>query len=179
MDNLIVSLQKFAIHKDEKKFENHLDIIMDNLDLNKNEESEIESDNEWELLKSDYSKLNYICQLLNHYHYVLPKKFFELLGHFTNSLDKTTRIYLSLIDEDIYNEEDSDEELKRCYVKIKKIFNESLEMKNNNVAKVELLLKGYKILVPIIEDFRREKWEYAVDPEFKEKYHPNKKQKTK
>ena len=169
MDSLIVSLEKFAIHKDEKKFENHLDIIMGNLNLNNLKE---DADLEWDLLKSDYSKIRYICQLLNHYHYILPTKFFDLLKIFTDGLDKTTNIYISLMDEDT-NGENCDEELRHYYKKIKKYFNESLESKND-VGKIELLLKGYDLLVPIIEDFRREKYYDNIDEEFKETYNPKK-----
>jgi len=167
MNSLIKSLEIFAINKDEETFDNNIDNIMSNLKLNEEEEEENDPDYEWELLKSEYSKIRYICQLLNHYHYILPPKFFNLLKIFTDSLDKTTNIYISLIDEDI----DQDEELSYYYKKIKKNFTESLKCENN-VHKIELLLKGYDLLVPIVEDFRKEKYYDIVDPEFEERHNP-------
>ena len=188
MDSLIKSLEVFAINKDEKKFSDNLDVIMGNLtinnlkseisntikedteEINEEEANEEDAEREWEILKSDYSKIKYISQLLNHYHYILPAKFFTLLKVFTDSLDKTTNIYIGLMDDD-YASGNCDEELRHCYKKIKKYFQEALETKND-VSKVEKLLKGYDILIPIIEDFRKEKYYDNLDLEFKETYNP-------
>ena len=73
--------------------------------------------------------------------------------------------------DDDYASGNCDDELRHCYKKIKKHFQEALESKND-VGKIEKLLKGYDLLIPIIEDFRREKYYDNLDEEFKETYNP-------
>jgi hypothetical protein len=145
METLIRSLEVFAISKDEKKFSRSIDSILNDLSLAEPDETE-NTDHRWELLKSNFSKLSYIGELLNHYHYILPPNFFNLLEIFTDSLDKTTQIYIKLI------EQEDDEE---SYKEIKENFEKSLDS-NSDISKIKYLLTAYNILVPIVEDFRRE-----------------------
>ena len=145
MESLIRSLEVFAISKDEKKFSRSIDSILNELSLTDPDETE-NADHRWELLKSNFSKLNYIGELLNHYHYILPPNFFNLLKIFTDSLDKTTQIYIKLIDQ---------EDDQESYKEIKKKFEESLNC-NSDISKIKYLLEAYNILVPIVEGFRKE-----------------------
>ena len=95
--------------------------------------------------------------MLNHYNYTLSERFFVLVRAFTDSLDKTTQIYLSIIE----YEKCDDEELDQCYTEIKDHLNKSLNT-HDQINKIKYLLKAYDLLVPIIEDFRKESWDYTI-----------------
>ena len=166
MDDLITSLEYFAISKNEKVFNDDIENIMNKLCIDKEEE---DPDLHWEILKSNFTKIKYISQLLNHYHYILPINFFDLLNIFIKSLDKTTKIYVDLLKQEICD----DDELNQSYEEIKSYFDKSLEPDVKEIDKIKLLLKGYSILVPIIEDFRKEKYyDEKLDPEFVKLYNP-------
>jgi len=156
MDSLIKSLEVFGVTQNKKKFEDSIDNIFNNLSIKTQEEQEQpeDPDKEWETLKMNYSKLRYIYQLLNHYNYTLPDRFFVLLRAFTDSLDGTTQCYIEVIE----YEKCDDEELKQSYDEIKDLFNKSLNT-HDQIDKIKYILKAYDILVPIIEDFRRESWD--------------------
>jgi len=165
MDNLIKSLEYFAISKNKKLFNEDIDFIISTIKL-----EDEDPDREWELLKSNYSKLRYIYQLLNHYHYILPDNFFNLLRIFIDSLDKTTNIYIQLLEQS----DDDDDEIKYMYQEIKQLFDSSLKVENE-ISKINIIIKAYDLLVPIIEDFRREKYYDNLDPEFLKLYNPSSK----
>ena len=154
MDSLIRSLEVFGVTQNKQRFDDSIDNIFNNLSI-KPEEPKIEDpDKEWETLKTNYSKLRYVYQLLNHYNYTLSDRFFVLLRAFTDSLDGMTQCYIEVIE----YEKCDDEELKQSYDEIKDHLGKSLNT-HDQVDKIKYTLKAYDILVPIIEDFRRESWD--------------------
>lgn len=157
MDHLINMLEKFAVTQNEDVFNNSVDKLTDFYKLNI---KDFDSSEEWEHLKKNYSNLRYINELLHHYNYSLNKNFYDLLSLFMESIDKTTQDYIK----NIHFSNDLSEEIE-----IKKYFNRSLNTNDIN-DKILYVLEAYKILVPIIEDFRQEKYDYSVDRNFKERF---------
>jgi hypothetical protein len=169
MDSLIKSLEVFGVTQDKKYFNNSIDYIFNNLSIKTQEQKEedTDSDKEWELLKNNYSKIKYVYQLLNHYNYTLSKNFFDLVKVFTDSLDNTTLIYMDLIKQEMTD----DDELKYLYKDIADFFNKSLNT-SDHIQKINYLIKAYDLLIPIVEDFRKEKYVEKVDKEFINLYNP-------
>jgi hypothetical protein len=163
MNFLISELELFAITKNEKIFNKSVDILLDVT----NSLEEIGSDDEWDILKKNYSNIKYINELMNHYDYNLNQNFFKLLSNFLDIFDKNTQIYLKNINWQV----DTDDELKDEYDFIQLNFQKSLESSDCN-KKMLFLLKAYGTLVPIVEDFRNEKYVYEVEDRVLESFNP-------
>ena len=155
MEYLINMLETFAITKNETVFNYSINNLTDFYKLNITDSNE-----EWKYLKNNYSNLRYIHELMNHYNYNLNKNFYDLLSLFMESIDKSTQEYIK----NIHFRDDKSEELE-----IKNFLNKSLNTNDIN-NKILYILKAYKLLIPIIEDFRQEKYDYSVDKNFKETF---------
>jgi len=157
MEHLINMMETFALTKDKTKFNYSIDRLTDFYKLNI---KEFDSSEEWEYLKQNYSNLRYIHELMNHYNYDLNKNFYDLLSLFMESIDKSTQEYIK----HIHFSDDISEELQ-----IEKFLNKSLNTNDIN-DKIVYVLEAYKLLIPIVEDFRQEKYDYSVDKKFKETF---------
>jgi hypothetical protein len=104
-----------------------------------------DNNHEWEMLIANYSKLRY-----------LENMEFELSGldsfrRFMEQIDKITQRYLREVNWD------SDFEFIDESLEIK--YNLSNSLNNNNpFKKLKYIVRAYDILVPIVEDFRKEKF---------------------
>jgi len=160
MDFLINELQVFAITKNDKKFNYSVDQLSNFYQLNIKEYNEC--DQEWDHLKNNYSNLKYIYELINCYNYELNTNFYDLLSLFMDSIDKSTQGYIKEIE---FNDNKSKE------LKIKKYFHASLNTNDFN-KKILYILDAYKILVPIIENLRQEKYVPFIEEKFKDQFSP-------
>ena len=165
MEFLIEKLHVFSITHDDKKFNESVDYLLQ-FEFEKASMSEVDQDTQWELLKRNYSNLKYINELLNCYNYKLNIKFYNLLDKFLQGIDKTTQEYLKDI---IW--EDYDGELTTSLEDIQLNFDKSLN-ENDFDKKIKLVLDAYRLLIPIIEDFRREQHEEVIDQDFRNMFAP-------
>lgn len=160
---LTISISEFGISRNEYNFNNDLDSIMDKLkhtnitEINENEEA----DKRWNVLKSNYSKLKYLYELINFYNLPTEGRFIQSLSIFMESIDKKTQDYLKNID---WNERPED-------LVVKKHFDNSINI-NNPVLKLNEIIKGYNILIPIVENVRMEKCDSQVESCFIEMFEP-------
>ena len=140
MDQLLKSLDNFKLG-----ISGIDDIIseFDNLSTQDN-------NHEWEMLIANYSKLRY-----------LENMEFELSGldsfrRFMEQIDKVTQRYLREINWNV-DFEFIDESLEIKY-------NLSNSLNNNNpFKKLKYIIRAYDILVPIVEDFRKEKFVDVIE----------------
>lgn len=154
MDSLINSLEKFSLTKDEKSFEDSLDDIIGKLKNN----SIDDPDKEWEDLASNFNKLRYLKDLINSFD-ILPQFFMNPLRIFMEKIDTITQHYLREID--FYHE---DHEIHQECIDIQYHLEESLNT-NEPIYKLNCVIKAYSILVPLVEDFRRERYNPVISDE--------------
>jgi len=148
VDALTMSICKFGISQNQEQFDDDIDCLMSK--MNQVELSPDDVDQQWELLKSNYSKLKYLSELINFYHLPTEGKFSDSLKVFMESIDKKTQIYLKEID--WFN---CEPEFKQESAAIKTFLDDSLNQ-NDPVLKLSSVVKAYEVLVPIIEDMRNE-----------------------
>jgi hypothetical protein len=75
IDELTETIRAFGISNDKKEFELSLDAIMSRLDIGSSE-----NDEQWDMLRENYSKLKYLYEVINFYHLpVVGTKFIEKL----------------------------------------------------------------------------------------------------
>ena len=165
MEILIEKLHDFSITQNDKKFNETVDYLL-RFEFEKASIKELDPDTQWILLKRNYSNLKYINELLNHYNYKLNITFYNLLDKFLQGIDKTTQEYLKEIIWD-----DDDGELTMSLKSVQLNFDNSLN-ENDFDKKIKLVLDGYTLLIPIIEDFRREKSEEVIDQDFRNVFSP-------
>jgi hypothetical protein len=146
MDDFINSFEKFSVNSNKEEFEDSLNDVISKLDKINN------IDQEWVELKSNFSKLTYLFNLVDKYYIPESEKFLESLEKFLSVIDKTTVYYLQQID---WKEQ----------IIIKKYFEDSLNT-TDCIEKLKILLKGYSLLVPIVEDIRNERCIGAIDDPF-------------
>ena len=151
-----------AITKDNNKFNIFVDNFL-SVDF-----SEFYQEISWDLIKKNYSNLKYIHEMLNHYDYSLDDKFYTLLDRFLETIYKTTQRYLASLTWD-----NRDVELTESFEYIKKRLDKSIQEKDFN-EKIISVVKAYNSLVPIIEDFLKEKYEFEVEEDFKKIFPPSK-----
>ena len=161
MDYIIDRLHAFAITKDTGKFNNFVDNFL-RVDHSQIVEKEIT----WDLLKKNYSNLKYIHELLNHYDYSFNDNFYILLNKFVENIYVTTRTYLRSLTWD-----DSDTELTDSFSYIEKRLRKSIKIDDFN-KKIKQIIKAYNTLVPILEDFLKEKYQFHVEEEFRNMFSP-------
>jgi hypothetical protein len=161
MDFLIEQLHIFAITKNEKKFGQSVDELLTSLKL-----TESDPDLEWETLKTNFSNIKYINEMMNHYDYSFGTHFYDLISQFVSRIDTATQFYIRNIDF-----EETDSELKECCKTIKFYLESSLN-ENDITNKIRFVMYAYDLLIPIVEDFRREKYHEIIDQEFRNKFSP-------
>lgn len=164
IDNLSESIRTFAITSNQERFDNELDFIMNK--MNTVEIDTEDSDEQWDTLRLNYSRLKYLNETVNHFNLPTEGKFIESIKRFMDSIDKKTLFYLREIN--WYSSEPS-------------IFKESMEIKENLEAslnendpfkRLTSVVNAYKILVDIVEDMRNEKCECALDLDFLNEFAP-------
>jgi len=170
IDSLVDSVQRFGFSLNEKKLDSELDLLMLRMD---NVQVDMESEEEWEDLQSNYSKLKYLYELINFYNLPTEGKFINSLEKFMEKIDKKTQHYLREIDWT-----DSHPELRTRSMMIKDLFEESLSL-NDPVLKLKSVLNAYHIFVPIVEEIRDEKHESIIETEFFDEFEPSIKRRKK
>jgi hypothetical protein len=142
MDNLISTLKNFKLGLCG------IDEIIDKLD----NLSTYDSNYEWELLVSNYSKMKYLKKMEDELKSSV--NLLKSLSRFMEQIDKVTQYYLKMIDWNTESKIIEDFLLK------------SLNF-NDPFQKMDYVIKAYDILIPIIEDYNKEKHiEQIDDPEF-------------
>jgi hypothetical protein len=156
LDDLCAAVNTFSITNAQDEFQSDLDIIM-----NKMNGVQIEDTNQnWLVLKTNYTKLNYLLRCIKSCSFGLSDKFSQVLEKFIESIDRKTQEYIEEID---FFDIDRDE------LVIKELLLESLNQ-NDPVSKMTKILEAYHILIPIVENLRGEK--YVFDPMFLEELAP-------
>jgi len=158
IDELTESIRKFGVSRDNDTFDSELDFIMSKM-------SSVEIVNEpedirWDHLQSDYSKLKYLSQLINFYYLPDTTNFRKSLSKFMDTLDSRTQYYLSEI-----NWDDAPPDILEDNLRIKEFFEMSLN-ENDPIERLNTVIKGYQILVPMVEVFRNEKHKHTLEPDF-------------
>jgi hypothetical protein len=160
MDDLIKSVKQFSLKNDTQEFENSLDSV-----ISKMETLETNSYVEWEVLKSNYSKLRYLDYLIEGKSIFsikkteLPIKFYQSLDTFLAKMDTEIKHYFECIDFELDEYEPS---LLQKTKKIKKLFEDSLNC-NESIKKMKLILQAFNLLVPIAEDITKDKFKDFID----------------
>jgi hypothetical protein len=152
MDSLINSVKNFKIDGNCSSFENDLNGIitkMENLET-------IDSEVEWETLKSNYSKLRYLDYLVKNM--VLPDKFNISLDLFLNNIDTNTQRYLAKIDFEL---ESYPKDILKKTKKVKELLENSLNC--SGVIKMKYILDAYKYLVKIVEAYTDDTFKDFID----------------
>ena len=168
IDALTSIVQRFGVTQNEKYLDCELDYI-----VNKMASVKIEVNDSWHTLKSNYSKLQYLYELICFYNTPTDGKFIKAVEIFICSLDKQNQFYLEKID---WDSEDSGFKIEGKLVK--RCLKNSLE-KRDPANKLSAVLKAYEILTCIVEDIRGEKYEYFVESAFIEQFEqPTKRRKT-
>ena len=152
MEDLIHLLENCKV--DSVKFDDGIDTLISNLQLNDS------SDQEWETLSENYSKLKHIHRLINYFKVNNTEKFKKYLNVFLEEIDKTNQYYLRELDWE------SELSFLNKMMEIKNMLEVSLNM-NDPYEKLEFIIKAYFMLLPIIEYYRKDKFvENITDIQF-------------
>jgi nitrogen regulatory protein PII-like uncharacterized protein len=154
MDEFIQSFQQFSVTNDKEKFEESLEDVICKL----NELNDLDA--EWKTLRSNYSKLKYLHELVEKYYIPDSQTFLRCLEKFLKKLDSVTEYYLDEIDWYDGN---------GLHLKIKIQFEKSLQT-NDCIEKLKYLMKGYSMLVGVVETIRNETCIENINNEFKEEF---------
>ena len=159
MDELIFSLNKFEISNNKEEFNTDLDYVTNQF----SKQSLSDPDREWDIIKENYSKIKYLKRYLSNFSKEnlnivdivdtdsCHEKFRFVLGQCMDTIDKTNINYLQSIDWE------SDKiKIKDC-TEIEQLLNKSVNT-SNYIQKLELCEKAYNLFIPIIEEFRGEKY---------------------
>jgi hypothetical protein len=149
MDDLIKILENFNLTNNKQSFEKDLDDVIDKLDNLNNED-------EWIDLKSNYSKLRYLSDLISSI--TIVPKFKEILSSFMNQIDKTNQRYLRDI---TWSYKDEYGCLINCY-EIKDCLEKSLN-NNDPINKLKYAVESYDMLVPIVEYVLNQRYVEIID----------------
>ena len=145
MDDLIQTLDKFKLGV------SGIDDVINKL-------NELSTDNdynyEWETLISNYSKMKYLKRMESDLS--SSKDLLNSLNRFMEQIDKVTQYYLKEINR--FSDPDFIEEGKSIQDNLLNSLNY-----NNAFQKMNCVIDAYNILVPIAEDFRREKYVEEID----------------
>ena len=161
MDSLISAIHNFSITKNKSTFDDELNEIVfkfEKFDYH-------DSDYEWDIIKTNYSKIRYINELIECYEIPESNIFINKLTEFLENIDKMTQYYLksiSFMHEEDYIQTDCD--------RIKKLFEKSLNV-NDIFKKFKIILEAYSIFVDVIKDFRNETFsDHINDLDFLENF---------
>jgi hypothetical protein len=152
MDSLINSLKTFSITNDQDAFEDSMNDLVDKLSK---QTIKGDSSDEWRNLESNYNKLKYLKELISSFD-ILPQFFLNPLKVFMESIDSMTQYYLKEIDW-YRNDYNITEETSKIHDYLEDSLNN-----NDPIYKLNSVLAAYSILVPIVEDFRRERCSEVV-----------------
>lgn len=165
IDDLSDIIKNFGITKNKNKFEDDLENIMLKLD---NVQIEKDSDEEWESLQSNYSKIKYLYETINFYNIPLESKFINSLKKFMEIIDQQTLYYLNQI-----NFDNPDPDLladTECAI-IKESMERSIN-ENDPIKKLNYIMKAYHVLVDIVEEIRGETIQRTLEPTFLVEFQP-------
>jgi hypothetical protein len=146
MEDLIHLLENCKV--DSVKFDDGIELLISNLQL---KDYSDESDKEWETISENYSKLKHIHRLINYFKVNNVEKFKKYLNVFLEEIDKTNQYYLREL-----NWECESFFLDKL-LDIKNILEISLNI-NDPFEKLDIIIKAYFMLLPIIEYYRKEKF---------------------
>ena len=158
MNELIKGLKSFSLNKNETNFDNLLDQSISKLSglvVEQNEQIQ------WDLLKSNYSKLRYINHVNNSLHLENHDKFIKSLQLFMDYIDTITMKYF---DEINFNNPGETDEIIEKSRHIKLTLEKSLCCEDT-IQKMKFVLEAYSELVPIVENIRCEKYNEIIDDE--------------
>ena len=144
MDGLIQTLNKFKLGS----------VGIDDIIFKLNELSTTDYNYEWDTLIANYSKLKYLKRMEQDLS--CSKDLLNSLNRFMEQIDKVTQYYLREIN--WFSEPDMLEEGKL----IEEHLTNSLNY-NDPFQKMNCVIEAYNILVPIGEDFRREKYIQQIE----------------
>jgi len=155
MDSLLRALNSFSLNiKNDSDFD---DLISKMEDIHTDDANE-----EWDIVTHNYSKLRYLDQLIKLYDFPETCKFVKILHLVLSDIDKKNQYYLRELvwESDTYHEE---------YAQIQDFIEKSLN-ENNPFEKIKHILQAYSLFIPIIEDYRSERFVDCVqDQDFIEK----------
>jgi len=159
MEELLECLAKFAVSDQSKEsfisFDNSLDDVINKFEnLNETDPNE-----EWDILKTNFSKLRFIDDTLENAEIINYPKFLESLKKFMEQIDKTTQKYIEKIDWS-----DQGPELQSDANIIFDNFEKSLNI-NDPIKKLKIVLNAYTIFIPIVEKIRKERHRDFIDDE--------------
>ena len=155
MDDLLSSIQKFKISKNENNFENDLNDV-----INKFNNQEFHDPNyEWETLCSNFSKLKYLETLITDFYIPESDKFLLALEKFMEKIDDVNKRYIL----EIYWEDNGSKH--EDALEIKKLLDLSLAEKDS-IAKMKYRLNAYKMFVSIAEEYRDEQFKHKLEKSF-------------
>ena len=166
IDALSESVQRFGITRNKKSFDEQLDFIVLKMNtLN-------DDDEDWKILQTNYSKLKYLYEIINFYNLPTSGKFIESLKLFMETIDKKNQYYLREI-----NWCESDIDIGEKVLSIKENIEASLNI-TDPIIKLDIVLKTYQILIPIVENVRNEKCNLHVEREFIKQFSPKRQKKN-
>ena len=159
MDELVECLAKFAVSDQSKESFTTFDNSLDNV-INKFQNlNETDPNEEWDILKTNFSKLRFINDTLENTEIINYPKFLESLKQFMGQIDKTTQRYIKKID---WN--DQGPEIQSDAVIIFDNFEKSLNI-NDPIKKLKTVLNAYILFIPIVEKIRKERHRDFIDDE--------------
>ena len=150
LDSLILSISSFGISNKTDKFNDELDILVSKMQTVDMLE---DPDEQWEILKTNYRKIKFIYELINFHNLHCELKFLQSLDKFLVVIDKQTQLYLQKID--WYQ---SDKEFTIDSIMIRDSLESSLNQ-NDTIKKIKHIIDAYRILIHIVEDLRKERFE--------------------
>jgi hypothetical protein len=173
MDQLISCLEKCALNESsawrkpdtEFNLDHELELVIGQMTDARITQGDC--DVEWEILSQNYSKLRYLCDIIE----IFPKKtstFYKSLDVFFLTIDATNQHYLR--DIDWYYHEQS----INCKCENTKYYLEQSLNTSDRCMKLKFILNAYSILVELGEYFRNEKYQDLVDDqEFLDEFNEN------
>ena len=121
-----------------------------------------DADDEWDTVTDIYSKILYLNCLIENYDFPETDMFKQVLSNILDGIDKKNQYYLNELNWD-------DDELQEELDIIREAFEKSLNQ-NCSFLRIKYILEAYSVLIPMIEDFRKEKFvDIIEDPEFIQK----------
>jgi len=158
MDSLLNALENLAFSGNRVSFDGNLDRIIESMENTSIYEEE--SDQEWEILSQNYAKIKYITRFYDIAEH--NEKFYQIISMFLDSMDKTTQRYLHAVEWNCIDDLDIDYSFKLIQLNFEKSLNT-----NNKKDRINYLMAAYSEMIPIVEDFRREKViDEITDPDF-------------
>ena len=153
MDSFIKSLENLSVNKDITSFDKELGNLIYQMD-------NLETNDEWNNLTVNYSKLKYIGELVDNWYIQESVKFLEILDKFMVNINMTNQKYLDEI-----NWEEENDYHEDCLI-IKRNLEASIRS-TDCIEQLRVTVYAYSLLVPILEEIRNEQYiEQIEDPVF-------------